>query len=99
MGAVRPSTCRLATSSLPPVSPLRGLLEVTRLVRAGGDLLELLPAIARTIAASLGEEAGVINLSRPAWDDFSVTTVHGSDAARSQLLGQVRDLGDWQRLL
>ena len=32
----------VATPSLPPISPLRGLLEVTRLVRAGGDLLELL---------------------------------------------------------
>ena len=89
----------LATPSLPPISPLRGLLEVTRLVRAGGDLLELLPAIARTISESLGYESVVINLYRLAWDDFSVTTVHGSDAARSQLLGQVRDLRDWQRLL
>jgi diguanylate cyclase (GGDEF)-like protein len=68
-------------------------------VRAGGDLLELLPAIARTISDSLGYESVVINLYRPAWDDFSVTTVHGSDAARSQLLGQVRDHHDWQRLL
>ena len=68
-------------------------------MRAGGDLLELLPAIARTISESLGYEAVVINLYRPAWDDFSVTTVHGSDAARTQLLGQVRDLADWQRLL
>jgi diguanylate cyclase (GGDEF)-like protein len=72
---------------------------VTRLVRAGGDLLELLPAIARTISESLGYEAVVINLYRPAWDDFCVTTVHGSDAARAQLLGQARDLSDWQRLL
>src|SRR5438309_6736415 len=89
----------VATPSLPPISPLRGLLEVTRLVRAGGDLLELLPAIARTISESLGYESVVINLYRPAWDDFSVATVHGSDAARAQLLGQVRDLRDWQRLL
>jgi diguanylate cyclase (GGDEF)-like protein len=82
-----------------PISPLRALLEVTKLVRAGGDLLELLPAIAQTISESLGYEAVVINLYRPAWDDFCVTTVHGSDAARTQLLGQVRDIGDWQRLL
>src|SRR6266404_8923929 len=87
----------VATPSLPPISPLRGLLEVTRLVRAGGDLHKLLPAIARTISESLGYEAVVINLYRPAWDDFSVATVHGSDAAQAQLLGQVRDLGDWQR--
>jgi len=85
--------------SLPPISPLRGLLEVTRLVRAGGDLHGLLPAIARTISESLGYEAVVVNLYRPAWDDFCVTTVHGSEAAQEQLLGQVRDLDDWQRLL
>ena len=41
----------------------------------------------------------MINLYRPAWDDFCVTTVYGSDAAQQQLLGQVRDLADWQRLL
>jgi diguanylate cyclase (GGDEF)-like protein len=68
-------------------------------VRAGGALNELLPAIARTISESLGYEAVVINLYRPAWDDFCVTTVHGNDAAQQQLLGQVRDLADWQRLL
>src|SRR6266404_5013762 len=89
----------VATPSLPPISPLRGLLEVTRLVRAGGDLHKLLPAIARTISESLGYEAVVVNLYRPACYDFSVATVHGSDAAQAQLLGQVRDLGDWQPLL
>ena len=89
----------MATPPLPPISPLRGLLEVTTLVRAGGDLLELLPAIARTVSESLGYESVVINVYRPAWDDFCVTTVHGSDAARRQLLGQVRGVGDWQRLL
>jgi diguanylate cyclase (GGDEF)-like protein len=68
-------------------------------VRAGGDLLQLLPAVARTIAESLGYESVVVNLYRPAWDDFCVTAVHGSSAARRQLLGQVRDLDDWHRLL
>jgi len=36
-----------------PISPLRGLLEVTRLVRAEEDLPELLAAIARTISDAL----------------------------------------------
>jgi diguanylate cyclase (GGDEF)-like protein len=89
----------VATSSLPPISPLRGLLEVTRIVRAGGDLPELLAAIARTISESLGYDAVVMNLYRPAWDDFCVTTVHGSEAARQQLLGQERGHDDWQALL
>ena len=72
----------VATPSLPPISPLRGLLEVTKLMRAEGDLPELLAAIARTISESLGYRTVVVNLYRPAWDNFSVTTVHGNDEAR-----------------
>ena len=86
-------------NQLPPVSPLRGLLEVTARVRAGGDLLELLAAIGRTISESLGYESVVINLYRPAWDDFEVTTVHGSDEARAKLLGLTQSGDVWNRLL
>ncbi|MDX6467069.1 MAG: hypothetical protein QOI27_2109 [Gaiellaceae bacterium] len=89
----------MAPPSPSPVSPLRGLLEVTRLVRAEEDLPELLAAIARTIAESLGYETIVVNLYRPAWDDFTVTTVHGSAAARAALLGQVRPREEWDTLL
>ena len=86
-------------STLPPLSPLAGLLEVTKLVRAGGELPELLAAIARTISESLGYESVVVNLYRPAWDDFCVTTVHGGAVARARLLGQVRGIDEWEFLL
>jgi len=89
----------MAPPSPQPVSPLRGLLEVTRLVRAEEELPELLAAIARTISDSLGYETVVINLYRPAWDDFSVTTVHGSVVAHDALLGQVRPIAEWEGLL
>jgi diguanylate cyclase (GGDEF)-like protein len=89
----------VATPSNSPISPLRGLLEVSRLVRAGGDLPEILAAIARTISESLGYDAVVIDLYRPAWDDFVVSTVHGTDGARSVLLGQVRGHAEWEPLL
>ena len=89
----------MAPPSPSPVSPLRGLLEVTRLVRAEEDLPELLAAIARTIAESLGYETVVINLYRPAWNDFTVTTVHGKEAVRAALLGQMRPLEEWDTLL
>jgi diguanylate cyclase (GGDEF)-like protein len=89
----------VATPSLPPISPLRGLLEVTRLVRAVEELPELLDAIARTIAETLGFRTVVINLYRPAWDDFVVTTVHGNDEARTALLGGVRAVEEWDDLL
>ena len=64
------------------IDRLRGLLEVTRLVREGTEQSALLEAIADSIATSLGFHTVVINLYRPAWNDFEVTTVHGSDDAR-----------------
>jgi PAS domain S-box-containing protein len=80
-------------------SRLRGLLEVTRLVRTGSELPDVLSAIARTVADSLGFRTVAITLRRREWDDFVVTTVHGRAAAREALLGQVRQPGDWQPLL
>jgi len=82
-----------------PISPLRGLLEVTKLVRSGEDLPQLLDAIARTICDALGFRTVVINLYRPAWDDFVVTTVHGNEAAREMLLGTRRTLAEWDDLI
>src|SRR5207237_1204997 len=81
------------------VSPLRGLLEVTRLVRAANDVPELLGAIARTIAESLGYRCVAVNVYRDEWDDFECTTVYGPDEARSFLLGRVRRIEEWEPLL
>jgi PAS domain S-box-containing protein len=80
-------------------SRLRGLLEVTRLVRTGEDLPELLAAIAQTVSDSLAFRTVVINLYRREWNDFVVTTVFGSDEAREALLGRVRQVTDWDPLL
>lgn len=73
------------------ISPLRGLLEVTRLLRAREDLPALLDAVARTISETLGFRTVAVNLYRPAWDDFEVTTVHGNAGARAALLGNTRE--------
>lgn len=80
-------------------SRLRGLLEVTRLVRTGEELPELLQSVARTASDSLAFRTVVINLYRREWDDFVVSTVYGSDEARETLLGQVRQVVDWEPLL
>ena len=80
-------------------SRLRGLVEVTRLVRSGEELPELLSAIARTVSDSLAFRSVVVNLYRPEWDDFVVTTVFGSAEAREALLGQVHQVSDWDPLL
>jgi diguanylate cyclase (GGDEF)-like protein len=85
--------------SLPTISPLRGLVEVTRLLRAREDLPALLDAVARTIGESLGYRTVAINLYRPAWDDFEVTTVYGNEEARTALLGYARPGDDWNVLL
>lgn len=73
------------------ISPLRGLLEVTRLLRAREDLPALLEAVARTIGETLGFRTVAVNLYRPAWDDFEVAVVHGNEEARAALLGNKRD--------
>ena len=80
-------------------SRLRGLLEVTRLVRTGEELPGLLASVARTASDSLAFRTVVINLYRREWNDFIVTTVYGSEEAREQLLGQVRQVPDWEPLL
>ena len=80
-------------------SRLRGLLEVTRLVRTGDEVPELLASVARTVSDSLAFRTVVVNLYRPEWNDFVVTTVYGSDEAREMLLGQVRQVSDWDPLL
>ena len=85
--------------SLPTISPLRGLVEVTRLLRAREDLPALLDAVARTIGESLGYGTVAVNVYRPAWDDFEVTTVYGNDEARATLLGSGRSGDDWTVLL
>jgi len=81
------------------ISPLRGLVEVTRLLRTREDLPGLLEAIARTIGEALGYRTVAINLYRPAWHDFEVTTVYGNAEAREALLGGIRPTEDWSVLL
>lgn len=85
--------------SLPTISPLRGLVEVTRLLRAREDLPALLDAVARTIGESLGYRTVAVNLYRPQWDDFEVTTVYGNEDAKKVLLGNSRPGEDWTVLL
>jgi len=89
----------MPTSHLQQLSRLRGFLEVTRLVRSEDELDDLLAAIARAISTSLGYATVVVHLYRPAWDDFVVTTVHGGDAAREQLMGDARPATMWEPLL
>jgi diguanylate cyclase (GGDEF)-like protein len=89
----------MPTPHLQQLSRLRGFLEVTRLVRSENELDELLAAIARAISSSLGFATVAVHLYRPAWDDFAVTTVHGSADACERLTGDTRDRTLWEPLL
>lgn len=100
MEAHEPSSASTAVAkNQSTVTHLRGLLEVTTLVRGEDDLDAVLEAIARTISECLGFGTVAINLYRPAWDDFQVTNVYGNPGAREALLGDARDLASWQPLL
>ncbi|MGZ4430660.1 MAG: diguanylate cyclase domain-containing protein [Gaiellales bacterium] len=78
---------------------LRGLLEVTKLVRSDAELDQLLAAVARAVSESLGFATVAVNLYRPAWDDFQTTTVHGDARARRTLIGDARGWEVWGRLI
>ena len=54
---------------------LKALLDVTSVVRGEKDLASVLSTIVRTVAEALEFRTVVLNLYRPAFDDFCVTTV------------------------
>lgn len=85
--------------SIGHVDRVGALVEVSRLRTAGTDLDALLRGVARTVSRALGFRCVIINFYRPAWDDFEVVEVHGSDEAREVLLGQRASPRSWDRLL
>ncbi|HEY6836034.1 MAG TPA: diguanylate cyclase [Gaiellaceae bacterium] len=80
-------------------SSLQGLLAVSRAVRSGADVGSVLDTIARSVSDTLGFQTVVLNVYRPAWDDFYVETVYGSELVRKALLGQIYDWDSWKPLL
>jgi diguanylate cyclase (GGDEF)-like protein len=89
----------MATDETPTIRRLRGLLDVTQLVRSDDGLEHLLAEIARTISESLGLGTVAVNVYRPAWDDFEVTVVYGNEGAREALLGAAQAWSVWEPLL
>src|SRR4051812_16968271 len=78
---------------------LTALLDMARVVRSEQDLRAVLARVVDAVAELLGVRAVVLNLHRPAWDDFHVTDVHGARAAREALLGTTSSWEDWTPLL
>jgi GAF domain-containing protein len=85
-GERRPSP---RTPDLSPVARIQGLVDVIRLVRVQDDPDRLLDEIAITVGRALGLGTVVINMYRPEWDDYIVSSVHGNEEARATLLGSV----------
>src|SRR5205823_10023353 len=83
----------------PELSRLRGLVEATRLVRGESDVTAVFEHMARILRAVLGYQTVVINVYRPAWDDFCAAAVEGPTEAREALLGATYPLESWNRLL
>src|SRR5215216_5079427 len=82
------------------LSSLRALLDVAAVVRSRADLQRLFEEIATTVAQALGFLAVVVNVYRPAWDDYEVVVVEGDDAAaREALMGEHVDPVQLARLL
>jgi two-component system cell cycle sensor histidine kinase/response regulator CckA len=82
-----------------PLARLKTLLDVAALARGERELDDLLDALAETIATGLGWSTVAVNIYRAAWDDFQVTTVHGSEAARRALLATTGEWAQWRPLL
>ena len=80
-------------------SSVQALLEVTSVVRGERDLKSALATIVTTVAQALEFKTVVLNLYRPEFDDFCVTDVYGSTAARGALLGSTYEWGSWRQLL
>jgi diguanylate cyclase (GGDEF)-like protein len=84
-------------SVIETATPLESLLELTR--SAGEDSLPvILATVAETIGVVAGFETVVINLYRPAWDDYEVTLVVGSEESRVALEGNAAPSETWDRL-
>jgi PAS domain S-box-containing protein len=82
-----------------PLARLRPLLEIANLVRDERELEDVLLSIAETVATGIAWRTVVVNLYRPAWDDFHVTTVFGNENARRILLGTTSRWENWEPLL
>ena len=79
---------------------MHALLGTAGLVRSREDLQVLLDHVADTVAESMGYGAVIVNLRRPAWDDFEVVVVAETQPRGApELLGQHVVMADLDRLL
>jgi diguanylate cyclase (GGDEF)-like protein len=87
------------SGSLATFARLHSQLDAASQIESADELPFALETIAAAIARSLGFKAVVVNLYRKAWDDFFVSTVHGEENLRSELLGATYSWADWEGTL
>ncbi len=78
-------------------SPLEALVQLARSARED-PLPVVLTTVAETVRSIAGYGAVVVNIYRPAWDDYRVVLVLGSEESRRQLEGTTLSSRVWQRL-
>ena len=89
-----------AAADAATLSRLHALLGVAGLVRSRNDLQSLLEQVAATVGTALGYGAVIVNLRRPAWDDFEVVVVAESNGSSApSLLGEHVPMAHVDRLL
>ena len=86
-------------TTLHRLSRLHALLESATMVEDADELPRALETVARVVAENLDYGATVINLYRPEWDDFVVSTVYGDDPGLPTLLGATYDWDIWKPIL
>jgi diguanylate cyclase (GGDEF)-like protein len=78
------------------VTPLEALLELTR--SASEDLLEdFLSTVTETVCRTAGFTSAVLNLYRPAWDDYEAAFVVGEGS--EELLGKTEPRASFRRII
>jgi diguanylate cyclase (GGDEF)-like protein len=85
--------------SLAAFARLHALLDSASLIESPDELPRALEAVAAAIAETLGFGNVVVNLYRPAFDDFVVSTVYGAESLRTALLGSTYSWHDWEDVL
>ena len=80
------------------VSPLEALIELPR--SASEDCLDdFLVTVAETVCRAAGFTTVVLNLYRPAWDDYEAALVVGSEESSEALLGTTMPRAEFTRIL
>jgi diguanylate cyclase (GGDEF)-like protein len=79
------------------VTPLEALAQLARSARED-PVPVVLATVAETVRTIAGFAAVVVNIYRPAWDDYEVVLVIGSEESRRDLEGTTVPSEVWQRL-